>query len=129
MRLLLAIIIIVPALEIGLFMLSGKAIGIGATIAIILLTGILGAWLAKKQGIEAIRRAQEQMNYGQMPGEAIMDGICILAGGIFLISPGFFTDLVGILLLIPQTRYLLKPIIGKLIQRMLSRGQFTIIRR
>ncbi|MCH1627831.1 FxsA family protein [Ferdinandcohnia quinoae] len=129
MRVLLALIIIVPAMEIGLLIFSGKMIGAPSTILLIILTGVLGAWLAKKQGLETLRKAQEQMSYGQMPGYAIVDGICILAGAIFLLTPGFITDLTGLLLLIPQTRSFIKPFIGKLFQRMINKGQFTFIRR
>lgn len=129
MRALIALIIIIPALEIGLLIFSGKTIGLLPTITLIILTGVLGAWLAKKQGLEIIRKAQEQMGYGQIPGFAIIDGICILAGAIFLLTPGFITDLTGLFLLIPQTRHFIKPFIGKLFQRMIDKGRFTIIKQ
>ncbi|MFT4415147.1 FxsA family protein [Fredinandcohnia humi] len=129
MRLLLALIIVVPALEIGILIFSGKTLGVAATIILIILTGVLGAWLAKKEGLETLRRAQEQMSYGQVPGHAIMDGICILVGAVLLLTPGFITDLTGLILLVPFTRQLVKPFIGRIIKRMIDRGQFTVIRR
>ncbi|WP_078545135.1 FxsA family protein [Litchfieldia alkalitelluris] len=128
MRVLMALIIIVPALEIGLLVLSGNTIGPWPTVLLIILTGVLGAWLAKKQGLETIRRVQDQMRYGQMPSDAIIDGLCILVGGVVLLTPGFITDLIGFLLLFPATRKGIKPWIGKWIQRFIKRGNFTIIR-
>lgn len=129
MRILLALIIIVPALEISVLIFSGKTLGIPITLLLIILTGVIGAWLAKKQGLDTLHRAQQQMNYGQVPGEAIMDGICILIGGVLLLSPGYITDLTGFFLLIPATRNLIKPIIANWIRRRIDRGNFTVIRR
>ena len=65
-------------------------------------------FLAKRQGIETWRKAQEQMQYGYMPGNEIIDGICILIGGIFLVLPGLISDVIGIILLLPLTRNMLK---------------------
>ncbi|MEH7385204.1 FxsA family protein [Bacillus sp. JJ1521] len=129
MRVLLALIIIVPALEISVLIFSGKTLGIPITLLLILLTGVIGAWLAKKQGLEIIRRARQQMDYGQVPGEAIMDGICILIGAVLLLTPGYISDLTGFLLLLPVTRNYIKPVIANWISRRIDRGNFTVIRR
>jgi len=128
-RILLALIIVVPALEIGILVFFGNLIGAWLTISLIILTGVIGAWLAKKQGLETLKNAQREMNFGQIPGESIIDGICILVGGVLLLTPGFITDTVGFLLLVPPTRKIIKPFIGKVIQRMINRGNFTVIRR
>lgn len=129
MRVLLALIIIVPALEISVLIFSGKTLGIPITLLLIVLTGVIGAWLAKKQGLETLRRAQQQMNYGQVPGEAIIDGICILIGAVLLLTPGYISDLTGFFLLIPATRNYIKPFIVNWIRRRMDRGNFTVIRR
>lgn len=128
MRILLFLIIVIPALEIGVLLLSGKTIGVIPTIILIILTGVIGAWLAKKQGIETVRKVQYQMQNGQIPGEAIVDGLCILVGGIFLLSPGFITDIAGILLLFPISRKIVKPFLLKSIRKIIDRNQFTIIK-
>lgn len=128
-RILLALIIVVPALEIGLLVFFGNIIGAWPTIILIILTGVIGAWLAKQQGLETLRKAQREMSYGHIPGESIIDGICVLVGGVLLLTPGFITDTVGFLLLLPPTRNMIKPFIGKLIQRIINRGNFTVIRR
>ena len=128
MRLLVFLIIVIPALEIGFLLLSGKTIGVLPTILLIVLTGVVGAWLAKKQGIEALRKAQQQMQYGQIPNEAILDGLCILIGGLLLLTPGFITDVTGFLLLFPISRNKIKPILLSIIRKMIDKNQFTIIR-
>ena len=128
-KLLLALIIIVPALEIWLLIFSGKTLGVLITILLIISTGVLGAWLAKYQGIEALRKAQQQMSYGQMPGDVIIDGLCILVGGVVLLTPGFITDAIGFMLLIPATRKLIKPLIYNTLRKMVDRGQFIIINK
>lgn len=128
-RILLALIIVVPALEIWLLISIGQYIGPWLTIILIILTGVLGAWLAKYQGLEALRNAQQKMSYGQMPGDVIIDGLCILVGGVLLLTPGFISDSIGFFLLIPATRNLVKPFIIRVIRNRMDKGQFTIINR
>lgn len=128
MRYILLLLIIVPAAEIGVFLIAGNWIGVWPTVAIILLTGILGAYLAKKQGLEALKKAQEQLKYGQMPGNAILDGICILTGGIMLLTPGFITDAAGFLLLAPPSKSFVKRLIINGIRKWMEKNTFTIIR-
>lgn len=122
------LIILVPAAEIGILLWSGKTIGVLPTVFMILLTGVLGTYLAKSQGLKVIRQAQQQMAYGQMPGEAILDGICVLSGGIFLLTPGFVTDLAGLLLLIPLTRKFVKRWLAAFIRKWMNKGTIRIIK-
>ena len=128
LRVFILLLIIVPAMEIGLLILSGNVLGVWPTILLIIFTGILGAWLAKKQGIETIRSAQMQMSQAQIPGEAILDGLCILVGGVVLLTPGFITDAAGFFLLFPTTRSIVKIWLRKLIKYLIESGKFTIIR-
>lgn len=125
MRFLLLLLIVIPALEIGLFILSGNIIGVWPTVGLIILTGVIGAGLARRQGAEALRLAQVQMRNRDVPSEAILDGICVLAGGVLLLAPGFITDTVGFLLLIPQTRAGFKLGMKKLIRKMIGRGHIS----
>ncbi|WP_053367369.1 FxsA family protein [Bacillus sp. FJAT-27245] len=122
------LIILVPAAEIGILLWSGKTIGVLPTVFLILLTGVLGTFLAKSQGLKVIRQAQQQMGYGQMPGEAILDGISVLIGGTFLLTPGFVTDLAGLFLLIPQTRTFFKRWLASLFRRWMNKGTIRIIK-
>src|SRR5690554_5195262 len=101
MRYLFLAIVLVPAIEIAILLLAGQTIGIFPTFALILLTGIVGAYLAKQQGLATIRDVQDRFQRGTMPGDALLDGVCILVGGTLLLTPGFVTDLIGFLLLVP----------------------------
>ncbi|MBM7660566.1 UPF0716 protein FxsA [Bacillus mesophilus] len=125
-KLLLALIIIVPALEIGLLIVSGQTFGVPVTILLIIGTGVLGAWLAKKQGTRAIQQVQYQISRGQMPGDVIVDGLCILVGGVVLLTPGFITDAIGFILLFPQTRKMVKPFILNIIRSLIDRNTIII---
>ncbi|MCU9614188.1 membrane protein FxsA [Caldibacillus lycopersici] len=128
MRYLIPVLIILPALEIGLLLYSGHHLGIGTTILLIIFTGVVGAYLAKKQGLETIRSVQQQLQYGIPPGEAILDGLCILVGGVLLLAPGFITDCIGFLLLLPFTRKIVKPLIKKWFKHLIDHRTITIIR-
>lgn len=128
MRYLLLLLIIVPAIEIGIFILFGQLIGVGTTVLFIILTGLLGAYLAKRQGFETLKKAQLEMNSGRLPGHAIIDGLCVLIGGVLILTPGFLTDLLGLLLLIPVTRAPFKKALLNGIRKWMEKGTFTIIR-
>ncbi|PWA11116.1 membrane protein FxsA [Pueribacillus theae] len=121
-RIVLALIILVPAIEITVLIWTGSKIGVGWTLFIILATGILGAWLAKRQGLQVLHLAQVQIQNRDMPTEAILDGICVLAGGVFLLTPGFVTDIAGLFLLIPYTRAIVKLWLKKWIGHLIRRG-------
>ncbi|RKL66704.1 membrane protein FxsA [Salipaludibacillus neizhouensis] len=126
-KIFLLLLIVVPALEIFVLILSGNVIGIPMTIILIILTGILGATLAKKEGLNAIRTAQMQASQGQMPSGVLLDGICILVGGVVLLTPGFITDAIGFFLLIPQTRAVFKGFLLKFIQRAMKSGNVVFV--
>lgn len=128
MRYLFLMIIIIPAADIGVLLFSGKTIGVLPTLLFILLTGVLGAYLAKKEGLQTIRKAQEQLRYGQIPGESVLDGVCILIGGTLLITPGFITDILGFLMLFPPTRKPFKFLIKNTFRKWINKGNIKIIK-
>ena len=99
---------LVPVVELALLLRIGGFIGFGATIAIVVFTGVTGAYLAKMQGLITLARIQEEVNHARMPTDKLFDGLLILLSGILLLTPGFITDLVGFLGLIPLTRSLFK---------------------
>lgn len=125
---LLLLLILFPAVEISLFLISSKIIGILPTMLMIVLTSALGAYFARKQGIEAFQKVQRDLQYGKMPGVAIVDGFCILIGGLLLLIPGFLSDIIGALLLIPMTRKQIKPLFERWLRNMSNRNRYTIIR-
>ena len=96
--------IAIPIVEVILFITVGKYIGLWNTILIIIVTGIIGAILVKSQGITIFNKALEEIKSNKMPLLSIFEGIAILIAGAFLLTPGFLTDTLGCVLLIPKTR-------------------------
>lgn len=127
MKWLALIFIVVPVLEIGILLWSGNTFGLFPTIMIILSTGILGAYLAKKQGLKAIRDVQIQMKNFQAPGDAMVNAVFVFAGGLLLLSPGFVTDLFGFLFLFSPSRELFKPLVYKWIRSKMKKGQIIVM--
>ena len=99
--------IVVPLIEVMLFITIGKYIGLWNTIIIIIITGIIGAVLVKSQGITILNKALEEIKSNKLPIFSIFEGIAILIAGAFLLTPGFLTDTLGCILLIPKTRNLI----------------------
>ena len=96
--------IIIPLLEVILFITVGKYIGLWNTIFIIIITGIVGAILVKSQGITIFNKALEEIKLNKKPIFSIFEGIAILIAGAFLLTPGFLTDTLGCVLLVPKAR-------------------------
>ncbi|MFC5712758.1 FxsA family protein [Thalassorhabdus alkalitolerans] len=128
-KILVLLLIIVPALEIGVLLLSGNYLGVWPTVLLVILTGVLGAWLAKREGLQTIRTAQLQMQQGEVPSNLILDGLCILVGGVVLLTPGFITDAIGFLLLIPFTRGYFKGVFQRVFSKLTQSGNIVFIRR
>ncbi len=103
MRLFL-IFLIVPLIEIALFVQIGGAIGVFATLAIVIITAFLGTVLVRGQGAQALRQLQSSFNDLRDPSEPLVHGALILFAGALLLTPGFFTDIVGFALLVPNVR-------------------------
>ena len=118
--------IAVPTAELALLIYSGKTLGLLPTIAIILITGIGGAYLAKRQGMKAWTELKMRMTAMETPGDALIDSVCILFGGILLIMPGFITDFVGLLLLFKGPRNIIRPFIQNWIYNKMKNGQIVI---
>ncbi len=108
---------LIPVLELALLVEVGGRIGVAPTIAVVLITGALGAWLARAQGLRALQRLQQALGAAQFPGEEIFDGVLILAGGLLLLTPGFLTDVIGLCALVPGTRHLLKALVKRQVRR------------
>lgn len=102
--LLFAIFIAVPIIEIAIFIQVGGLIGLWPTIAIVLGTALLGATLIRVQGFQTWRRAEAAMRRGEPPLAEMLDGVFLLVAALLMVTPGLFTDCIGILLLIPPVR-------------------------
>jgi UPF0716 protein FxsA len=105
---LLLLFIVVPAVELALLIEIGRRIGTPATLAIIVLTGVLGAALARRQGLGVIRQMQTELAEGHLPADPLLDGAFILVAAALLVTPGVLTDAVGFLCLVPPFRALAK---------------------
>ena len=123
---LLLLFIVVPAVELILLIQMGRWIGTLPTVGLIVVTGIVGAYLTRQQGVQVWRRAQQEAQNGQVPGGALLEGAMILIAGAVLMTPGVLTDAFGFLLLIPQTRKLLRGVVWRQIQRFIENGRIRV---
>ncbi len=101
---LLVIIIGLPLLEIAIFIQVGEAIGVAATLAAVVLGTIVGVAVVRAQGIGVFNRLRQQVDSGQPPERELFDAACLLLAGFFVLIPGFFTDTLGVLLMLPPVR-------------------------
>jgi len=126
MGLLLLLFIAVPAIELALLIEVGSRIGTLDTLALIFLTGALGASVARYQGFQVLGQIQREMAAGHLPGEALVDGAIILVAAALLITPGILTDAAGFLALIPATRTLFKRFARRWFQTRVREGRVYV---
>jgi UPF0716 protein FxsA len=105
---LLLLFIVVPIAELYVTLQVGDAIGVAPTIALLVVDSLLGSLLLRNQGRSVWRQFNQAMAEGRVPHREILDGAAVIFGGAFLITPGFLTDIVGLLLLLPPTRAALR---------------------
>lgn len=117
---------VVPLVELALLITVGREIGVLNTISIVVITGVIGAYLARSQGISTLGKIQSSLRRGVMPANEIIDGFMILAGGLLLITPGLITDAAGFLTLIPRSRNMIKSVIVKKMKKMIDSGNVRI---
>ena len=115
--------LVVPFVEIYLLVEIGARIGAPWTILLVVLTAIVGAWLVRVQGLATWRRFQASLARNELPATALAEGLCLLIAGALLLTPGFFTDGVGFVCLIPSLRRVL---IRQLLQRILQRSAWKM---
>ena len=99
---------IIPIIEIYLLIEIGSMFGALTAVTLVILTGFLGAFLARMQGLQTLYRIQESLREGRMPSGELLDALLIVIAGLVLLTPGFLTDSAGFLLLIPATRKSIK---------------------
>ena len=122
---LLILFTLVPVIELYVLIEAGRQIGAAATIGMILVTGIAGAYLARSQGFDLINKIQTDLNQGKVPAQEMMDGVMILTGGLLLLTPGFCTDLFGFCLLTPVTRQFFKVWLKTWLDLKIQRGEIN----
>lgn len=92
-------------LELALIIEAGRHLGVVTTILLILFTAIIGAYLAQTQGLSILKKIQLELNQGQLPSNQLLEGLLVLIGAILLLTPGFLTDTLGFLCILPFSRY------------------------
>lgn len=112
-RIVLFAVLGLPLIEIALFIVVGQAIGLVPTLLGVLLTGLAGGLVLRWQGVAALREMQVRMQRDEMPARQMGDAMLIGLGGVLLLLPGYFTDLIGLLLLLPPTRELIYRLLAR----------------
>ncbi len=113
----LALLVVVPLAEVTTMIAVGQWIGVWETIALLFAVSLVGFVLVKQQGVGAWRRIRSEMRSGQVPAAAVLDGALVLLAGLLLLIPGFLTDIVGLALLVPPVRDLIRRFSGRRITR------------
>ena len=109
--LLLLVLLGIPVAEIFFIIRVARDLGILETIGLLVGVSVVGAWLVRRSGLGVLRQIQERVARGEIPGRELVDGLLILVGGLLMLTPGFLTDAVGLLLLVPPTRLALRALL------------------
>ncbi|MBA4495286.1 FxsA family protein [Paenactinomyces guangxiensis] len=127
--LIVSVIIVIPVIELWGLITVGSWIGAFPTILLVIATGVIGGYLARREGIHTYRLFMIQLRNGELPGDTLLDGACVLVGGVFLLTPGFFTDIIGFLLLFPYSRGIIKLFLKRWFNKKIRNGNFIWNRR
>lgn len=125
---LLILFIAVPFIEMVILVRIGTLLGFWPTMGLVLATGVVGAVLARSQGLRVLHGIRAELAVGQMPTSRLLDGLMVLIGGIVLLTPGVLTDIFGLALLIPFTRSRLKELVRVRLERMVKSGEVRVMR-
>ncbi|MDE0236470.1 MAG: FxsA family protein [bacterium] len=108
---LVLLFIAVPLVELYVIVETARSIGTLETIGLLIVVSVVGAWMVKAQGLAVLWRVRSKLGEGVMPGRELVDGALVLLAGALMLTPGFVTDAVGLLLLFPPTRMAIRPFI------------------
>lgn len=123
---LILLFLLTPAVELALLIQVDQLIGFWATVALIIVTGIVGSHLARREGLSTWRRLNDRLQTGDLPGTELADGIIILVSGALLITPGILTDVIGFLGLIPFTRTWVRRMLMRWFRRKVENGTMQV---
>lgn len=121
--------IIYSLAELALLIGIGQKIGVFNTLLLIVATSIIGIYVAKNKGMNSVRKVKNSLAHGEAPGPAVIDTMLNFSGGLLLALPGFLTDIVGLLLLMPFTRKMFQPLVFFWMRKKMKNGQFIIVQR
>lgn len=105
LRIFLLLFIVLPILELAVLIKVGGMIGVLNTVGLVFITAIIGAALLRQQGLSTLMKAQQRLNSGELPAQEVAEGLILAVGGALLLTPGFVTDAMGVLCLLPGTRH------------------------
>ena len=122
---LLLLFIFVPIIEIGLFIQVGGFLGLWPTIALVLITAFVGASLVRSQGLQTLMSVQNRLQQGELPAQQIFEGVMLAVAGVLLLTPGFMTDALGMLVLLPAPRAMIaKYLMSKMVVNSMGSNGF-----
>ncbi len=122
-------VVVYALAELALLIVIGQNIGVFSTLMLIVATSVIGIYVMKNKGMNSIQNVKNTMARGEAPGAALVDTLLTFGGGLFLALPGFLTDLVGFLLLMPFSRKMFQPIVYYWMRKKMKKGQFIIVQR
>lgn len=129
MRKIFLSVVVYALAELALLIVIGQNIGVLSTLMLIVATSVIGIYVMKNKGMNSIQNVKNTMARGEAPGAALVNTLLTFSGGLLLALPGFLTDLVGVLLLMPFSRKLFQPIVYYWMRKKMKKGQFIIVQR
>lgn len=117
---------LIPLIELAVLIKIGEYVGALPTVFLVVITGGVGVFLAKSQGLLVLSQIQEDLNSGIVPGNALVEGLLVLVGSVLLITPGLLTDISGFLLLLPFSRILIRELVKKKLRKLIEEGKVNL---
>jgi len=118
--------IIMPILELALLIQLGQVVGVPLTLALVISTGVAGAWMARLEGLKTLWALQSELAQGRLPTQSILDGLAILVGGALLLTPGILTDIIGFSLLLPPSRRVIQWRVRARLEKSIREGAMRV---
>ena len=119
------VFVVTPIVELAVIVQVAGSTGVMNTIGLLVLVSVVGAWLVRREGLGILQRAQQEAAQGRIPGREIVDGLLVLGAGALMLTPGFVTDAVGLALLFPPTRALVRAVATRRLTRSMASGRTT----
>jgi len=124
---LLLLFIAVPLIELYLLIQVGAWVGFWATVGLVILTGVVGAALARREGFRVLAEWQDAMSRGHMPRDGVVGSLLVLVGGLLLITPGILTDIMGFALMVPSVRSTVSAMVQSWMAAKVQRGEVRVV--
>ncbi len=121
------IFIVAPIIELYVMVQVASAIGVLPTVLLIVMSSVIGAWLVKIEGLGVLRRMGQTLDAGQLPTDEAVNGLLVVLGGVLMFLPGFVSSAIGLLLLLPPVRALLRPFVLRGARRRIARSQAGVV--